>query len=245
MIKRMDLPPDVTVMITDESEFFETAKNSGFCIISIRAGYEGADAYVESWADVEELSDEFLRRLYDHHVGRPYVVAQLEEASGHMVTLREFTQDDWPAYRQIMWEGREGVRDLERLFPDGWTETTSEEEARRFGEGMARNYRMLDMGLWLITWDEEPAGLCGLEVSERGVELSYMVRPAYQNRGLATEMSRRVIDYAREEVGMTELQLFCDKKNQRSRRIAETLGFICQEEISEAGGTILKFVKVL
>lgn len=79
------------------------------------------------------------------------------------------------------------------------------------------------------------AGTPGNETVERTAthhaDLWFSFLPAVQGRGLATEATEAVIDALRgrmlqsEEGTSLELEIECDPRNERSRRLAERLGF--------------------
>jgi RimJ/RimL family protein N-acetyltransferase len=70
-------------------------------------------------------------------------------------------------------------------------------------------------------------GIVGLN-RERGdsPELHYWIRTDHAGRGLATEASRALIEWARHELRAPRLTLWAGRDNHASRRVAEKLGFV-------------------
>jgi len=70
-------------------------------------------------------------------------------------------------------------------------------------------------------------GIVGLN-RERGdwPELHYWIRTDHAGRGLATEASRALIEWARHELRAPRLTLWAGSENHASRRVAEKLGFV-------------------
>jgi len=70
-------------------------------------------------------------------------------------------------------------------------------------------------------------GIVGLN-RERGdwPELHYWIRTDHAGRGLATEASRALIEWARHELRAPRLTLWAGSENPASRRVAEKLGFV-------------------
>jgi RimJ/RimL family protein N-acetyltransferase len=57
-------------------------------------------------------------------------------------------------------------------------------------------------------------------------EVGYWVRPTEEGRGYASEATRVVTGCAFETLGAQRVEILCDEKNTRSRRIAERHGFV-------------------
>jgi RimJ/RimL family protein N-acetyltransferase len=69
-------------------------------------------------------------------------------------------------------------------------------------------------------------GVAGLNrEAEDTAELHYWIRSDHARRGLTTEASSRIIDWARASLGLSKLTLWAGRDNQASRRVAEKLGF--------------------
>ena len=70
-------------------------------------------------------------------------------------------------------------------------------------------------------------GVVGLNAEDDGsFELHYWIRTDHAGRGLATEASRAVLDWARNARGATRFTLWAGRDNMASRRVAEKLGFV-------------------
>jgi RimJ/RimL family protein N-acetyltransferase len=69
-------------------------------------------------------------------------------------------------------------------------------------------------------------GVAGLNREGRDAAgLHYWIRTDHAGRGLTTEACRALIDWARDELGLTRLTLWAGRENHASRRVAEKLGF--------------------
>ena len=64
-----------------------------------------------------------------------------------------------------------------------------------------------------------------IDWSHRSTELGYWVGGAFEGRGLITKACRALIDYAFTELGLNRIVISCAVGNQKSRAIAERLGF--------------------
>lgn len=56
-------------------------------------------------------------------------------------------------------------------------------------------------------------------------ELHYWIRSDRAGRGLTTEAGFALVEWARDELGLTHLTLWAGRENHASRRVAEKLGF--------------------
>jgi ribosomal-protein-serine acetyltransferase len=64
-----------------------------------------------------------------------------------------------------------------------------------------------------------------IDWSNKSTELGYSVGGAFEGRGLITKTCRVLIDYAFEELGLNRIAISCAVENQKSRAVAERLGF--------------------
>lgn len=93
-------------------------------------------------------------------------------------------------------------------------------------------YKFYGYGLWLIVDKEtgEVIGRAGVESKENcedinQVELSYQVKKEYQNKGIATEVCRAIVEYTFKRLEKDSIIANVNKKNIPSIRIMEKLGF--------------------
>lgn len=80
-------------------------------------------------------------------------------------------------------------------------------------------------------------GVCGL-YDRPGipyVDLGYALLPEYERRGFAAEASRRLMEAARDEFGLTELAAFTHPENTRSQKTLDNLGFEYVKQVEPAG----------
>lgn len=93
-------------------------------------------------------------------------------------------------------------------------------------------YKFYGYGLWLVVDKEtnEVIGRAGVESKENcedinQVELSYQVKKEYQNRGIATEVCKAIVDYTFDRLEKESIIANVNEKNIPSIRIMEKLGF--------------------
>lgn len=78
---------------------------------------------------------------------------------------------------------------------------------------------------FMITLDETPIGVCGVEPREGGPEIGYWIGVSYWGQGYVTEAARALIDYAFGELQHETLQAGARVSNPASRRVLEKCGF--------------------
>lgn len=64
------------------------------------------------------------------------------------------------------------------------------------------------------------------QVGSRPVDIGWAVCEGYMGHGYATEAAARVLQWAREGLGLEEIAVFPSETNQANNRVAEKLGFV-------------------
>ena len=70
--------------------------------------------------------------------------------------------------------------------------------------------------------------------THRSTEIGYWLGASYQGRGLATKACRAMIEYAFKELKLNRVEIRCIDENERSRAVAERLGFKQEGVIRQA-----------
>jgi RimJ/RimL family protein N-acetyltransferase len=94
----------------------------------------------------------------------------------------------------------------------------------RFDAGKGFQYAMFDRSSKMV-------GSIGIDVDEDRptvVRVGYWLHVDHQGHGYATDAVRALKDLALGPLGMTEVELGCDRANVRSVALAERLGFILE-----------------
>ena len=171
------------------------------------------------WEEFDmEIDPAFLERDRCRKAGKAVEIRRTER-----LVIRETVLEDVPELYRI-WR-LPGMGDyIQPMQP------TLDEELE-FMEGYIRHgYPFYDYGLWTVLDGQQDhvvgrAGLFPSELLDDAVELGYMIAPAYQGQGLATECGKAILAYAREVLELTDIHLLTDPENQASVRVAEKLGF--------------------
>jgi len=151
---------------------------------------------------------EQVTRLHD-------VLARLETVR---LVLRPATLEDYPAWSEIMCGPRGDLVDGPWSARDAYLDF-----AQNVASWLLRGY-----GLWSIE-DRASGALLGFvahahEEGDPEAELGYLLRDTAEGRGIATEASLAVRDYAFDTLGQDTLVCYIDPANAGSKTVARKLG---------------------
>lgn len=148
--------------------------------------------------------------------------------------MRESIAQDYESFSSIYsMEGMEYVEPLESY--------------EQFLSYLVNRYPFYGYGMWTITEKEtgRVIGRAGLE--EREVEgsvyteLGYLLSEGMRGRGIAYQVGKAILDYAKEVLYIEEIHVFIHPKNTPSKKLAEKLGFLEVKELEDKVIFGLKF----
>ena len=183
--------------------------------------------YIWQMSDETDLPDEaYIHRVWQRHMHLPWLITKTE----HLL-LRESVMEDLPCFQQFYKEERDN--------PDVQQLCEGEEQLHTY---IATRYPLLEYGLWTIV-DEATAtvvGRAGIEELPEDYgdlagepELSYLIGKEYRGSGIAKEACQAILHYAAEELEMKRIYLRTSRENFHSRKLAEKLGLLKVESITE------------
>lgn len=110
-----------------------------------------------------------------------------------------------------------------------WNPHTSVEETREYLTYVGQRYRTGDFYDWSVVCREDGRmiGTCGFtsfNCPADSAEIGYVLNPAYQGRGLATEAVLRVLAFGFEELKLHRIEAHFIEGNHASRRLMERAG---------------------
>ena len=105
-----------------------------------------------------------------------------------------------------------------------------EEDARLYlANGALADYQAHGYGAYLVRLRDggDPVGICGFYQRSNldCPDLGFAFLRSVWGHGYAVESSLALLDYGRDELGVTEVAAIVDAGNSRSIRVVETLGF--------------------
>lgn len=139
-------------------------------------------------------------------------------------TLTLMTDADAPAFLAFVERNRAS---LERWL--GWPDRIRDEAgAREFIDRYARRWERQAALLVNIACGKSLAGMAvyrTIDGSNRRAEIGYALDEDFRGRGLATRVTRALIDYAFDALDLHRVVIVCASGNLPSRAIPERLGF--------------------
>lgn len=123
-----------------------------------------------------------------------------------------------------------------------WGETTRGEAWRHMAMHIG-HWDLRGFGRWAVILKSsgECIGRVGLWFPEGwpGVELGWMITPAHQGRGYATEAAREGLNHGFDALQLDRIISLISVDNARSIRVAEKLGGVLEDRIEFHGDTLV------
>ena len=164
----------------------------------------------------------------------------IPELTTERLLLRPFQQRDFEDYAALV-----GDPDVARHVGDG--RPLDRAGAWRHLAMLVGHWHLRQCGMWAVELAEEGAmiGRAGLLYPEGwpALELAWAFRPAFWNRGLATEAAAAAMRWAFEEHGADRLISMIRPDNPASIRVAEKLGMRPAETLTMLGGPVLVYAR--
>ncbi|WP_196139396.1 GNAT family N-acetyltransferase [Aliikangiella sp. G2MR2-5] len=147
--------------------------------------------------------------------------------------LRELTLDDAAFIQGIVnepsWLENIGDRNVHSIA----------DAERYLREGPVKSYQEHGFGLYLVELKLKkiPIGMCGLVKREDldFPDIGYALLPEYWGAGLASEAAAATLEYARNELGLSEILGITSLENASSIRVLEKIGMRYDKEIMLPG----------
>lgn len=119
---------------------------------------------------------------------------------------------------------------LKRWLP--WLDrTTAPDDSLRFVEGCRDRYanrEALEAGLFSANKLVGMIGFNTIDWTARRSEIGYWIDAEYQGRGLVTQGCSTLIAHGFNALDLNRIEIRCATGNDRSRAIAERMGFVCE-----------------
>lgn len=123
-----------------------------------------------------------------------------------------------------------------------WLPHKSQEETRTVIENLEKSNKADLSYHWTILFDKEVCGLISLIDIKRQhlswtlnrCELAYWVSPKHQNKGIASEAAKAVIEFAFDKANFHKIIVAHDSENEASQAVIKKLNFTYVGEFKEA-----------
>ena len=183
--------------------------------------------YIWQMSDEDVLPDQvYILKVWQRHMHQPWLIAETERLS-----IRESVMEDL-AYFQKFYGEECGNPDVQPLCE-------AKEQLRTY---ITTRYPLFEYGLWTIVEKATGtvlgrAGIEELPECCEGLsgepELSYLIGKEYRGNDYAAEACQAILHYAAEELEMDRIYLRTSKDNFPSQKLAEKLGLLKVESITE------------
>ncbi len=209
-----------TLFLTDDAETYKWLSGQKYpASVFYHEGnkdvyFEGAPYALEN---VAELSGQAYEETYRRILGLPWDILETER-----LKVRESTVADVPEFYRIY--GQEGItRYMDDLFAD------ADEEKAYMEDYIRQFYGFYGFGMWTVIYKETGQVICRAVLSLREgyelPELGFVIETSYQGKGLAYEVCRGILKYAKEELLFDKVQAFAEPENEASVNLLKKLGF--------------------
>lgn len=229
-----------TMYITDSGSAYKALRDRGYYVLPCfhennrEETFPGAAYAVEK---LEETDFASLDMAYRRLAGLPWEILETER-----LFVRETTVEDVDHFYRIYAEPLI-TEYMENLFAD------RDEEIAYTENYIKTVYAFYGYGLWTVLEKDrgEVVGRAGISWREGYAlpELGFVIGVPWQRRGYAFEACRAILDYAKEELEMTNVQALVQPENQKSLRLCEKLGFVPAGETEVDGVGHMVLVKEL
>lgn len=194
-------------------------KHGGFVVIACNDNNKGEDFSdfpfaVEDFSIVPPI---YYIKFWQRFMNIPWHIVDTNRCR-----IREMTPDDVDALYEL-YEDKSVTRFMEDLFEDKQME-------REYIEKYIQNiYSYFGFGTWVIIRkeDNKMIGRAGFNYRPEfdEPELGFMIGAKYQHLGYAYEVCRKLMNYAKEELGFETMQALVEPKNTASIQLLKKLGF--------------------
>lgn len=177
--------------------------------------------------DAENLGESYLERIWQRCRGIPWKICETKRC-----LVRESIPEDVESFYRI-YRDKCITAYMEDLFPD------KDAERAYIREYIEKIYGFYGFGMWTVCLREtgEVIGRAGLSMREgfEEPELGYVIGKNWQRQGIATEVCRAVLAYARNELGLERVRALMHPENEASKRLCCKLGFSFAGEVKAEG----------
>ena len=208
-----------TLYIVDTKRNLDFVKSMGLPVLAwLHEGNRDQDLSAASYAveDPHALNMDFYEKVYRREMHIPWEILETDRC-----LVREMVPEDAEAFEKIYREPEIG-----RYMKDFHEDAAG--EAVYIREYQA-HYRFYEYGVWSVVLKAtgEVIGRAGFSETEENTLpcLGYMIGVPWQRQGLAYEVCRALLQYAKEELEFEAVQLLVEAGNQASVGLAQKLGF--------------------
>lgn len=241
MLKKICDPSwEQPLYITDRAGTYAALREKGFYVLPCLHEGNRGDSFpgaLYAVEKLEEMDDTSFDLAYRRLAGLPWEILTTKRC-----IVRETTVEDVDSFYGIYAEPSVTAY-MENLFAD------RDEEIAYTKEYREKVYAFYGYGMWTVLEKKsgQVIGRAGISWREGYdlPELGFVFGVPWQGKGYAFEVCSAILDYAREELWMKEVQALVRQGNGRSFKLCEKLGFVRKGETELDGIRHLVFVREL
>ena len=218
-----------TLYITDSESVYHMLRQQGKYVLPYRheenrgVDFVGALYVIEQ---IEEVGYETIDMAYRRLAGLPWHILTTKRC-----IIRETIEEDADSFYQIYSEP-EITEYMEDLYAD------RDEEIAYIRDYREKVYGFYGYGMWTVLTEEGTViGRAGISWREGFdlPELGFVIGVPWKRQGYAYEVCSAILTYAREELGLTRIQVLVMLGNDKSEALCRKLGFQHMGEITIDG----------
>ena len=223
--------------ITDSESVYHALRQQGKYVLPCRheenrdSDFAGAMYVIEK---IEEIDYETVDMAYRRLAGLPWEILTTRRC-----IVRETTTEDVDSFYRIYAEPQI-TKYMENLYAD------RDEEIAYIEDYREKVYGYYGYGMWtVLTKDETVIGRAGISWREgfELPELGFVIGVPWQQQGYAYEVCSAILDYARKELGFTQIQALVMEGNDKSESLCLKLGFQFADRINIDDKVYTRLVK--
>lgn len=226
-----------TLYIADSEAVYYALRQQGRYVLPYRhegngnASFAGALYVVEQ---IEEVGYETVDMAYRRLAGLPWEILTTERC-----IIRETIPEDVDSFYRIYAEP-DITQYMENLYAN------RDEEIAYIEDYRDSVYRFYGYGMWTVQMtDGTVIGRAGISWREgfHLPELGFVIGVPWQRQGYAYEVCSAILSYARNELGMTHIQVLVMSGNEKSSALCRKLGFQYVEDVTLDGALYTRMVR--
>lgn len=159
------------------------------------------------------------------------LTAQFDLGDG--LSLRTFDEEDAVAVLHVVLANRDHLRTFMRWMSDDYSLDSAKEFIARAQETRAKKE---NTGFGIFRGEDVigSIGYVHFDWIARKTEIGYWIASDEQGKGIVSKATKRLIEYAFDELGMNRIEIRCSTENSRSAAVPLRLGFRKEGEFRQA-----------